>query len=236
MEDKYKFKQTKWLFSFEFYDYINNIENHSPEDDLEMYERSSILYNSRFLSKKSYPILKTVNIFKNRFPELLLDVEGFSIYIEGNECELKKYILLITNLGYKITNKYDENDKVFSIYIKPKYDFKVCSVPNILYFTSPVLFKRYTLENGIIYNRNYKFSKNKENVFLTDDLELAVKYGINIDTDYIFGTKINTGYCIYEIDGSFIKNLYRNLKDDRFKFYGKIEPNDFKLIIEKNNE
>ena len=118
-----------WLI-LEYYQYIKNIGKLSHEDDLNMY--NEIKKRSKFGGLvvvkdllKTYPIQESINIIKNRFPELIIEDQfGFRIYVEGFVRNLTNYIPIFTNLGYS-TILYSFDNEKFSIYLEPKYILKM---------------------------------------------------------------------------------------------------------------
>ena len=118
-----------WLI-LEYYQYIKNIDKLSHEDDLNMY--NEIKKRSKFGGLvvvkdllKTYPIQESINIIKNRFPELIIEDQfGFRIYTEGFVRNLTSYIPIFTNLGYS-TVLYSFDNEKFSIYLEPKYILKM---------------------------------------------------------------------------------------------------------------
>jgi hypothetical protein len=229
-------------FLFEYNDYIENIE-HSDKDG---YIYQEILKRSKFgkliITEGlifTHPVDKSVNILKRRFPELKIDIEkDGEIYIENQSIqELSKYLPIITNLGYFISlltfngdnwdKEYDVNDKPLAFYIEAKYDIKV-EVPKILYHVSPIRFKDKISKIGFIPKTGNKMSKHPERIYLTDDLNIAFTFGLNIKND------TDSGFCIYRIDSRSIDNLYSdiNLRKNGYYTLQNIKPECFELIKE----
>lgn len=229
-------------FLLEYKNYIENIEN----SDKDKYIYNEILKRTKFDKLAiaeglifTHPIGKSVNILKKRFPEFIIKVENDGeIYIENQPAQkLEKYIPLITNLGYFISlytidgnkwlKKYDNTTKPVAFYLEPKYDIKV-SIPKILYHCSPIRYKNKISKIGFIPKTGNKKSNHPERIYLTDKLKTAIDFGESIKHD----TK--SGYCIYELDGNCINNLYSdiNLRDGGFYTLQNIRPECFKLIKE----
>jgi len=231
-------------FLFEYNDYLkNDVEN----SEKELYIYNEIKKRTKFdklvLSEGlifTYPALKSIEIIKRRFPELIVKLEpDGEIYIENhsNTKELKKYLPLFTNLGYFVSiytidgqrwiKNYDENSKPIALYLEAKYDLKV-EVPEKLYHASPIKYKEKISKIGFIPKTGNKKSAHPDRIYLTSSLETAIKFGENI--------KEEDGYdcCIYEIDGKCIQNLYSdvNLREQGYYTLQNIPPKCFKLIKE----
>jgi hypothetical protein len=230
-------------FLIDYYQYIDNVDSNQLKDDLIYNE---ILKRTKFGRLAiveglihTHPVDKSTNILKRRFPELTIEVENDGeIYIENQPPQkLVKYLPIITNLGYFISlatfdgekwiKEYDNNSSPIAFYLEPKYDLKV-TVPEILYHVSPIKFKDKISKIGFIPKTGNKKSNHPDRIYLTDDLNISIRFGENIKNE----TK--NGYCIYKIDGKFIDNLYIdiNLRDGGFYTLQNISPNSFQLIKE----
>ena len=217
-----------WII-LEYSKYIKNADKLSHEDDLIIY--NEIKKRSKFgglvVDKdllKTYPILKSINVIENRFPELIIkDQSGFRIYVEGDVDKLEKYIPIFTNLGYSI-RVYSFDNVYFSIYLDPKYDLEMFPVPDILYYTADFKLKGKTSKIGFIPITGDKKSKHPDRFYISKNIEKAVK----------IGEKLNTDYCIYEIKGC---NVCVYIDKHNYSYYIKNElsPDCFK-IIEKNEK
>ena len=229
-------------FLFEYRDYIDSIENSDKED----YIYDEILKRTKFGKLAiveglifTHPIDKSVDILKRRFPELNIEVEEDGDFFIENQppIRLKKYLPLITNLGYFISlytldgdkwlKEYDDSTEPIAFYLEAKYDLKV-SVPDVLYHASPIKFRDKISKIGFIPKTGNKKSKHPDRIYLTDDLETAIRFGKNIKDE----TK--SGYCIYKIDGKCVNNLYSdvNLRNGGYYTTQNINPNCFELIKE----
>lgn len=212
-------------FLLDYYQYIDDINNLSESDDSKIYEE--ILRQSKFGRLAlveglifTHPISKSIDIISRRFPELTVDIEkDGDIYIEGNFNELQNYLPLFTNLGYFISTytingqdwekNYKKSTKPIALYLEPKYDLKIDSIPNILYHASPLKFKNKILKYGLSPRTGSKLSKHPERIYLTDSVEKAYNFGLYLrkdNSDYY-----KDGFCIYSIDGSKIHNLYSDI-------------------------
>lgn len=222
----------------DFHKYLRTVENLSHKEDLEIYDyiRGRSIYGGFPRIKETmqtFPIMKTIDIIRKRFPELnIKNSFGTHIIIEGIIDKLEIYIPIITNLGYSIL-LHDIDNKCFFLYAKPKYDFLIDVIPDIMYVVYPIRFKKYILKNGMYSNKNYRFSKNTE-MFITDSLENANNFGKNIDDHYLYDKNDNTGYNIYEINKEHLKDVYKNPNSDKNVYYTYIgiKPENFKLITE----
>ena len=142
----------------------------------------------------TYPILKSINIIENRFPELIVkDQFGFRIYVEGDANNLEKYIPIFTNLGYSISLYSFDNEK-FSIYLNPKYDLEMFPVPDVLYYVIDSKLKGKISKIGFIPITGDKKSKHPDRIFVFKSVERAINYGESLNNDY----------SVYEIKGSYI--------------------------------
>jgi len=187
----------------------------------------------------THPINKSVDIIKKRFPNLNISIEkDGEIYIDGYMSELKNYIPLFNNLGYFISTytingrdwlkKLDDDIKPLALYLEPKYDIKISEIPNILYHSSPIKFRDKILKIGFIPKTGNKLSKHPDRIYLTDDINTAFYFGQNIKKEQ------GEGFCIWQIDGKCIVNLYSdiNLRENGYYTLGNISPKCFKLIKE----
>lgn len=231
----------KMRFLLDYYQYIDDIELLSSEDDNKMYDKfkkhskNGHLVLSEGLIK-THPLNKSVSIINKRFPTLKVEVEkDGEIYIEGEMQELKNYLPLFNNLGYFISlytlngsdwlNKYSDNTKPLALYLEPKYDIKIDNIPEFLYHTSPSRFKDKIQKIGFIPKTGNKLSKHPDRIYLIDDLNIASSFG---------RAEYNTDYCIYQIKGNCVSSLYRdiNLPEGGFYTNDNISPKCFKLIKE----
>ena len=171
-------------FILEYQDYIENIEN-SDKDDYIFNEILKRSYNSRLkISEgliKTYPVKKSEDILKRRFPELNIEIdEDNEIYIYNLNDKICKYLPIITNLGYFISqvtidgNNWQHNGINDSLYpkgicIEAKYDHEV-KIPSILYHASPIKLKDKILKNGLSPKSGNKISKHPERIYLTNNI------------------------------------------------------------------
>lgn len=233
-------------FLLEYQEYIDNIENSNK--DLYIYDE--IKKRSKFDRLTlveglilTYPIDKSVNILKKRFPELDIQVEtDGDIFIQGFTNKIDKYLPLITNIGYFISKitidgkewkiDFKNDDKPIAIYLEPKYDYEV-PIPDKLYHASPIKFKDKILKFGLSPRSGNKLSKHPERIYLTDNLNNAIYFG-----NYLKNKENNdwykNGYCIYSVNGKAISKLYSdiNLREGGYYTLNNINPNDIKLIKE----
>lgn len=195
---------SKFKFIIDFNDYINNIDNKSNIDDVKLYNESKneIIVEGLL---KTYPINKSINIIKKRFPYLDITLsDDNDIFIEGDFLELFNYIPLINNLGYFISTvtldgstwikTFDENIKPLCIIIEAKYDIEILPLPKILYHTSPSIYDKKILNIGLIPKSKNKLSVHPERIYLTSDLNDAKSFG-----NYIKQNDKHD-YSIFEID------------------------------------
>lgn len=146
---------------------------------------------------------------------------------------------IITNLGYFISlitldgknwiKEYNDGSKPLGFYLEAKYDIKV-KVPKLLYHTSPIKYKNKISKIGFIPKTGNKKSNHPDRIYLTDDLKTAFDFGLNIRRELL------EGFCIYEINGDCITNLYSdvNLRNSGFYTLQNIKPESFRLIKEFN--
>ena len=237
-------------FILEYQDYIENIENSDKDNYIynEILKRS---YNNKLkISEgliKTYPTNKSVDILKRRFPELDIEIDADGeIYIYNLNDKLSKYIPIITNLGYFISqitkdgNNWQHisiNDYLYAkgICIEAKYDYEVV-IPNILYHASPIKLKNKILKNGLSPRTGNKIAKHPERIYLTDNINTAIQFG-----KYLKGEENNewyqNGFCIYSVDGKGISNLYSdvNLRQGGFYTMNYIKPEYIKIICENKS-
>lgn len=232
-------------FLLDYYQYIENIDKLSEKDDLLIYDmfKKHSKNGHLVLEKgliKTHQIDKSTDVIKRRFPKLLVEIEkDGEIYVEGEMDEIRNYIPLFSNLGYLISlytidgvnwiKDYTDDTKPVALYLEPKYDSKV-SIPKKLYHASPIRFKDKILKIGFIPKTGNKNSKHPDRIYLTDNLETSIRFGENIKKEQ------HCGYCIYEINGDCINNLYSdiNLRNGGYYTSENISPNNFKLIKEFN--
>lgn len=230
----------KLKFLKEYNSYIENIENLNNKDDLIIFnDLNKQMKNGSLIIEgliTTHPIDKSINIIKRRFPYLNVEKEDDGeIYIEGEMKELKTYLPLFNNLGYFISKfiidntwikEFDEDTKPIALFLEPKYDLKIEPIPNILYHVSPITFKDKISKIGFIPKTGNKLSNHPDRIYLTDKLDIALYFGMNIKKEQ------NIGYCIYEIDGKYLNNLYSdiNLKEGGYYTLENISPKYFKLI------
>ena len=239
-----------------YLEYIKNIEITSNEDDFKIY--NNIIKKSSFENLilvegliKTHPIQKSIEIIKHKFPHLIVKMEKEGeITIKGDMSNLKQYIPLFTNLGYFISayinDEVDENgikiDATYNVYdsdvtgiiLEPKYDVLISPIPKILYHASPLKFKDKILKNGLSPRSGNKQSIHLDRIYLTDNLKMAIGFGGKLEEIPIEEMKINIGYCVYEIKGTGIQNLYSdiNWRNEGFYTDHNIAPEYCKLIIE----
>jgi len=237
-------------FILEYQDYIENIEN-SDKDDYIFNEILKRSYNSRLkISEgliKTHPVKKSEDILKRRFPELNIEIdEDDEIYIYNLNDKISKYLPIITNLGYYISqgtidgdnwqhNGINDNLYTKGICIEAKYDYEV-EIPSTLYHASPIKLKNKILKNGLSPRSGNKIAKHPERIYLTDNINIAIQFG-----KYLKNEENNewykNGFCIYSIDGKGISNLYSdvNLRQGGFYTMNYIKPENIKLIWDNRN-
>lgn len=230
---------SKFIFLLEYNDYINSITNFDIPNysDEYIYEymnnekKSGILPINEGLIY-SQPIDITIKILKNRFSEL--DIKKYDdgdISIEGMNDKLSKYIPLINNLGYFISNAFNGDDNIeiskletnikdiecSNIFIEAKYDYEV-DIPNILYHASPIKFKDKILNIGLTPKSGSKLSNHPDRIYLSTSMQSCVKFG-----EYLSNSDDNeyyeNGYCIYVIKGEGIDRLYSDINMREVGFY-----------------
>ena len=234
-------------FILEYKEYINNIE--SSEKDNYIY--NEILKRTKFGRLAivegliyTHPIVKSVNILKRRFTELIIEVENDGeIYIENQPPQkLEKYIPIITNLGYFISKltingqewikEYNNDDKPIAFILEAKYDYQV-EIPETLYHASPIKFKDKILKYGLTPKTGNKLSNHPERIYLTDDLNKAINFG-NYLKELEDSEWYKNGYCVYSVKGTGISKLYSDVNFRQGGFYtlNNIKSENIKLIKE----
>lgn len=234
-------------FLIEYKEYIKNIENveNSNKDD---YIYNEILKRSKFNRLvilegliKTHPVHNSINILKSKFPELVVEIEDDGeVYIENQPTsKLEKYLPIITNLGYFISKltidgqvwikEYDKNTEPIAFIIEAKYDYEV-KIPDILYHASPIRFKDKIIKYGLTPKTGNKISNHPERIYLTDDIEKAIKFGEFLkeeDNEWYKG-----GYCIYSIKGDSLSKLYSdvNFREGGYYTLSNINKKDVKLL------
>ena len=225
-------------FLLEYNDYINNIE-HSNSD---LYIYNEIIKRTKFGRLAiveglifTHPSDKSKNILLRRFPELKIEIETEGeIYVENQPPqELKKYLPIITNLGYFISKltingkewikEFDEKTKPIAFILEAKYDLEVL-IPDKLYHCSPLKYKDKILKIGLIPKSNNKISNHPDRIYLTDNIDKSIK----------FGEYLGDEFCIYEIDGKCLSKLYSdvNLRNNGFYTLNNIQPKYIKIVKE----
>lgn len=234
-------------FILEYKEYIDNIEN-SEKDD---YIYNEILKRTKFGRLAiveglihTYPIDKSVNILKRRFPELTIEVEvDGEIYIENQPPKkLEKYIPIITNLGYFISKltidgqewikDFNNNTKPIAFVLESKYDYQV-EIPETLYHASPIRFKDKIVKSGLTPKTGNKLSNHPERIYLTDDFNKSIDFG-NYLREEEDSEWYKNGYCVYSVRGSGISKLYSDINFRKGGFYtlNNIKSENIKLIKE----
>lgn len=227
-------------FLLEYNEYIKNIEDSNLDEYIYDEILKRIKFNNLTITEGlifTYPINKSINILKRRFPELIVELEEEGdIYIENQPPQsIEKYLPIITNLGYFISKytidgnnwliDFDKNTTPVAFYLEPKYDYKV-EVPEVLYHVSPSRYSKKISKIGFIPKTGNKQSNHPERIYLTNSLDVATSFGKNLKEPY----------CIYKIDGGCIKELYSdiNLRDGGFYTLQNIKPDFFELIIKED--
>lgn len=240
-------------FLFEYNEYIKNIENSNNDE----YIYNEILKRTKFNRLvivegliKTHPVDKSINILKRKFSELFINKEpDGEIYIENQPPQiLKKYLPLITNLGYSISKltidgkewlkDYNDMTKPIAFILEAKYDYEVDDIPEILYHTSPIRFKDKILKYGLVPRSGNKLSNHPDRIYLTDNVNKSFMFGDYLNNDSVESEFYKTGYCIYKIDGKSLSKLYSdvNLRDGGFYTTDNISPKNIKLIKEVNSD
>jgi len=236
----------KMQFLLDYYQYMDNIEKLSDIEDNLIY--GEIKKHSKFGNLvitegliHTYPLNKSVNIIKRRFPELNVHIEeDGEIFIEGEFDELKKYIPLFINIGYFISTytidggewlkKFDDFTKPIALYLEPKYDINIDPMPKILYHASFKKFENRVSKIGLIpKNSGNKLSNHPDRIYLTDDIYTAKLFGSNLKKEHD-----DQSIVIYSIDTEGLKiNLYRdiNLVNGGFYTLGNIPPDHIKKVF-----
>lgn len=225
-------------FLLEYNDYINNIE-HSNSD---LYIYDEIIKRTKFGRLAiveglifTHPSDKSKNILLRRFPELKIEIETEGeIYVENQPPqELKKYLPLITNLGYFISKltingkewikEFDEKTKPIAFILEAKYDLEV-SIPDKLYHCSPLKYRDKILKIGLVPKSKNKLSNHPDRIYLANDINIVIKFGEYLEDEF----------CIYEIDGNCLSKLYSdvNFRKKGFYTFDNIKPQYIKIIKE----
>lgn len=234
-------------FILEYKEYIDDIENS---------EKDSYIYNEILKRTKfdrlviveglihTYPIEKSVNILKRRFPELTIEVESDGeIYIENQPPQkLEKYVPIITNLGYFISKltidgqewikEYNSDTKPIALILEAKYDYEV-DIPETLYHASPIKFKDKIIKFGLTPKTGNKLSNHPERIYLTNDLNKAINFG-NYLREENDNEWYKNGYCVYSVKGIGVSKLYSDVNFRHGGFYtlNNIKSENIKLIKE----
>lgn len=238
-------------FLFEYNEYIRNIENSNNDE----YIYNEILKRTKFNRLvivegliKTHPVDKSINILKKKFSELIIIKEpDGEIYIENRPPQIiKKYLPLITNLGYSISkltidgnewlNDYDDMTEPIAFILEAKYDYEV-DIPEILYHTSPIKFKDKILKYGLSPRSGNKLSNHPDRIYLTNDINKSFMFGNYLNDNSSKSNFYKNGYCIYKIDGKSINKLYSdiNLRDGGFYTNDNISPENIELYKEIDN-
>jgi hypothetical protein len=231
-------------FLMEYKDYLSDIDNSNNDN----YIYNEILKQSKYGRLSiveglihSFPVDKSINILKKRFPELEIQLEeDGELFIENQPPhKLNKYLPLITNIGYFISKltingkdwikDFDSEIKPIAFIIEPKYDYEVV-IPKKLYHASPIKFKDKILKKGLSPKSGNKIANHPNRVYLTDDMEKAINFGRFLQDEK--NKWYDDGYCIYSIDGDAIDKLYSDINYRSGGFYtnNNINPNFIKLI------
>ncbi len=234
----------KFQFILEYQEYIKHVNELFHVDDKLMYEKFlSQSKNGHLVLLEglitTHPIDKSVNIIKNRFPNLNIKIENDGeIYIDGNFGELKKYLSLFTNLGYFISlftidgekwlKNYDNGTKPIALYLEPLYDLEMI-VPTKLFHTSSFKHKYKISKIGFIPKTGNKLSNHPDRIYLTDNFNVAYNFGLHIKKE------TGEGFCVYEINSDCINYIYSdiNLKNGGYYTKQNISPKCFKIIKEE---
>lgn len=235
-------------FLLNYYNYMESVNELSLYDDINMYQQfvKQMKNNNLVISEGliyTYPIQKSMNIIKKRFPELDVDLDiNGEIYIKGDIGEIEKYIPLFTNLGYFISfltidghnwiKEYDSKTIPTSLLLEPLYDIRIDKIPEKLYHLSPLKYKSKILKYGFIPKSKNRISIHPDRIYVSDDLLTTIKFTKTFDREY--SPYYKDGYCVYFIDGKYIKELYGdiNLRDSEYYIIHNISPQCFKMIKE----
>lgn len=233
----------KLRFIFDYNQYISNIDSLSHFNDSVMYNiiEGKLKFGNIPLSEgliSTYPLNKSVDIIKKRFPKLdpVIEEDG-EIYIIGDFDKISEYIPLFTNLGYFISSyttdgniwrkEYNKEDKPMALFLEPKYDIKIYPIPMILYHTSASKFDQKISKIGFIPKSGNKLSNHPERIYLTDNFQTALKFGLNMKVEN------NEDFSIYEINTNGLEiNLYSdiNLRNGGYYTMSNIPKEFFKKI------
>lgn len=229
-------------FLLDYYQYMNDIENLSDIEDIEIYNEISVQSKFGRLALvegliMTHPLNKSIDIIKKRFNELNPQIEkDGEIYIEGEFDELKKYLPLFTNLGYFIPTytidgqewikEYSDNTKPIALYLEPKYDYEV-SLPIILYHASPLRFKNKILKYGLSPRTSNRLVNHPDRIYLSDSIKKAYDFGLYLKKDN--SGYYEDGFCIYSVDGSKISKLYSDINFREGGYYTTNNISDAKL-------
>ena len=164
-------------FIFDYNDYIDNILNENLEDDLDMYNKfkDQIIVEGLL---KTHPREISISIIEKRFPYLKCKLEkDGDIYLEGDFTELKNHIPLFNNLGYFISiltfdgsnwiKEYTDESKPIALFLEPKYDVKINTIPNFLYHSTIKKFNNRIEKICLIPRSMNKLTNHTDRIYLT---------------------------------------------------------------------
>jgi hypothetical protein len=222
---------SKFLFILEYNEYIESLINSKYSKFTDEYIYNCMLdnYKDKIIPIKegliySQPVDTTIRVLKNKFSELeIKKYDDGDIVLSGMNDKLKKYIPLINNLGYFISNAFDDNDDAidinknnieelncYYIFIEPKYDYQV-EVPNILYHVSPLKFKDKILKSGLTPKSGNKLSSHPDRIYLSSSINTCIMFGKYLLQSAGSSEYYKNGYCIYIIKGNGVDKLYSDI-------------------------
>lgn len=216
-------------------------ETEEENDDIQIYEK---MKHQRLIEGliHTYPSVNSANILQRRFKELCCTIEddGEISILLRDPCFVEKYLPLINNLGYFISQMYDVengtwikgydiNIKTFKFDIEPKYDLEILPLPDVLYHATEN--SNYVKINkiGLVPKSGNKLSSHPERIYLTDSLKMAKLFSNYIHSTY------NKESIILEIDTIGLNmKLYSdlNMRDKGYYTLSNIPSRNIKIYEE----
>jgi hypothetical protein len=199
-------------------EYISNIDYYLNDKHIEIYNDIESSYIAEGLIK-TFDKDKSLQILLKNFKELSGNIEpDDEIYLEGHFKELVNYLPLINNLGYFISlltlngkdwvKEYSNETKPLALLLEAKYDIRIINKPTILYHVSLKKNEDRILKYGLYPKSFSKISNHSDRIYLTDSLQVAKLFGMNLGKEFI----------ICEISGVDI-DLYEDINLKTYGFY-----------------
>lgn len=238
----------KMQFIFDYISYLDNISINESDDKYIFEQIKKNSFNNRLVLTEgliySQPIETTVRIIKNRFNYLEIEVSDENDILISNLVKpLNKYIPIITNMGYYISEytndgdnwlkEIDEKETPLAMYIEPKYDLEIKDIPKTLYHVSLLKYKDSILKRGLFPKSKSKLPYHPERIYLTNSLERAYQFGKYLEVENSDDFNYD-GYGIFSIDTKDMNKLYSdmNLRDGGYYIMNNINPNNISLTKE----